>query len=104
MLQRHQILLTDWLAEFIKFCSERYDLSFSEVIRLTLCMEIPAWVTIKYPKYKTGISNREVVRQIKKIEAKNRTQEKQHMLISRIYFEARKAIEFVMTEEKKPER
>ena len=40
MLKRHQILLNDWLVEYIKNCSDRYDISFSEVIRLTLCVEM----------------------------------------------------------------
>ena len=35
-LLRHQVLLTDWQTDHLKLMAKQNDLSFSEVIRLTL--------------------------------------------------------------------
>ena len=104
MLKRYQILLTDWLADFIRDQAERYDVSFSEIIRLMLCMQLENLIKEGYPKYKFGISMKEVVYTLRKAERTNRLEEAHHKLISRTYFEARKAVEYILATDKKSKR
>lgn len=40
MLKRYQVLLPDWMEEYIKYLVDKYDLSFSEVIRGEICIAI----------------------------------------------------------------
>ena len=101
MLKRQQVLLNDWLIEYIKFTAEKYDWSFSETVRLVLCVEIASWVSAMYPKYKTKISNKDLANEVKKVADTKIMEEKHHRLISELYFEARKAAEFLIMQEKK---
>ncbi|UCC95219.1 MAG: hypothetical protein JSW40_00295 [Candidatus Omnitrophota bacterium] len=101
MLKRHQVLLTDWLTEYIKFLAEKYDVSFSEVIRISLSMYFMEMICLLHPKYKFPIAKKEMVRIFNQIAAKRLPEEAKHKLISQLYFEARKAIEFRLVQEKK---
>jgi len=42
VLKRYQVLLSDWLEDYIKFLSDKYDVSTSELIRIQLCIAILA--------------------------------------------------------------
>ena len=99
MLKRNQVMLTDWLVEFIKFHADKYDVSFSEVIRLMLCMQIEHLVSLEYPKYKFGIPLEEVMEVLNAAEKDNKFDVAHHKLISKIYFETRKAAEFMLNKE-----
>lgn len=101
MLKRQQVLLTDWLVDYIKFISEKYDVSFSEIIRITLCLQLGRLISLIFPKHKFDISEQEFIKILKRAEKRKRTEEEQHRLISRIYFEARKTIESRLHEMKK---
>jgi len=101
MLKRTQILLTDWLVEYVKYFCGRYDLSFSEIVRLIMCMEIGSWICTKYPKYRFGVTNQDIAKALLKAEKNKELVEKDHQLMSKIYFETRKAIEYFMKQEKK---
>lgn len=94
MLKRNQVLLNDWLVDLLKAISEKYDLSFSEIIRLLLSMEIIDLITAAYPDYKNKAIKREV---LGLIELRNKGQtismEDSHRIISKVYFEGRKAAE-----------
>ncbi len=37
MLKRYQVLLPDWLEDYVKLLADKYDLSFSEIIRTIIC-------------------------------------------------------------------
>ena len=39
MLKRYQVLLDDWLADTIKALADKYVISFSELIKVILCLE-----------------------------------------------------------------
>ena len=58
MLKRHQVLLTDWLADYMKYIADRYDLSFSEVIRLCLCLHCCDAISDMHPKKKFSVSSK----------------------------------------------
>ncbi len=101
MLKRHQVLLEDWVADHLKAVSEKYDISFSEAIRLMLCLQIPKLVKVAYPKFKIKTPDKELVKIIKAVNADKMEIECLHKVTSKIYFEARKAMELWSVEEKK---
>ena len=101
MLKRHQILLTDWLEDYIRFLSENYDVSFSEVIRGILSLQFIQMISILFPRYKSDLSSKEIARLLKKAVRKKEDQEELHRLISQIYFSAHKAIEYRLKHVKK---
>ena len=105
MLKRYQVLLNDWMADYIKFISERYDWSFSEALRLVVAVEIIGWVSAMYPKNQSKITEKELVASHKKWSKKPKTLEEEfHKAMSTIYFEARKAVEFYIVQETKKKK
>lgn len=94
MLKRYQVLLPDWLEDNIKYYIEKYGLSFSEGIRAELCSAILATVQLQFPEYKPGITIEEVISKLKKMNTKKVKKEEIKQLLSKIYFEARKASEY----------
>ena len=106
MLKRYQVLINEWLADHIKDITEKYDVSFSEAIRLTLCVEFGRHIAKRYPKYKYGITEEEIARMSIPSEKSMGKQEleKRHKFISKVYFEARKAIEYAREQEKKSKK
>ena len=101
MLKRHQILLTDGLADHVKSISEKYDISISEAVRLLLCLQIPKMISIAYPKYKNETIDKQLVATIKKAAGNKVKREELYKLMSKIYFEARKSLEFWSAKEDK---
>ena len=99
MLKRYQVLLEDWLADYIKHLAKTYDVSFSETIRLSLCSEYLNMAIVAY-NYKSKMNIAKVAKILKETMKSKYAVEDQHKLISKIYFEARKAIEFRLTKEK----
>ncbi|MGD9014842.1 MAG: hypothetical protein PVI33_02310 [Candidatus Omnitrophota bacterium] len=104
MLKRYQVLLNDWLADYIKVLAEKYDASFSEVIRLSLCMEYAHTIPLRYPGYKTKLNPKEIIRKVNKTAKLKQFKEEEHKLMSQVYFEARKAVEFALEKEKQSSR
>jgi len=104
MLKRYQVLLTDWQEEYVKFIAERYDLSFSEVIRIVIVLEAIMMTSLLYPEYKTSLPIKEVMAKLKKMANPDRNEAELHKLISAGYFEARKAIEYRMSKEKSEQK
>ena len=103
MLKRYQILLSDWLAEYAQFVSQEYDLSFSEAVRIIMCIGSIQAIRELEPKYKCHLSVKQMVDIVKKVNGKAR-EEVTHQRISQAYFEARKAIEFRLAQAKKKKR
>ena len=104
MLKRQQVLLSDWLVDYIKFLSEKFDLSFSEVIRGTLSLQFLNTISTLYPKHKPALSNNEISKILLSASKKKQTEEELRRLISKIYFEARKAIEFRLAAARKEKK
>ncbi|MFC1631982.1 hypothetical protein ACFL1I_00755 [Candidatus Omnitrophota bacterium] len=95
MLGRYQILLNDWQADHYKLVAKKYDVSFSEMIRMALCLDIIYATRLAFPKYRTKINDQVLKRVINKRQiAGNMTLAQFHSLLSKIYFESRKATEF----------
>ena len=56
--KRYQVLIPDWLEDYIKWGVEKYGLSFSELIRLEICQAVIFYVNGRYPEYTPGFTIR----------------------------------------------
>jgi hypothetical protein len=104
VLKRYQVLLPDWLEDYIKLLVDKYDLSFSEVIRTMICNWILASVPSIFPELKLGITPKEIYEMVKTEAQEGMEREDIHRMLSRIYFETRKAAEYRMAQEKKQKK
>lgn len=102
-MKRYQVLLPDWLEENIKYYVDKYGLSFSEGLRAEICYAILASVPKQFPEYKPDISSDELHGMLKKIQETEVSKEQVKRLLSRVYFEARKAVEYRLSKEKESE-
>jgi len=100
MLIRKQVLITDWLNDYITYLAELYDVSYSEVVRLGLCFEFITTIKELYPKSECEINRKELLNLLQKTLQEKKTTEEAHRFISKLYFESRKAIEFRMKRDK----
>ena len=104
MLKRYQVLLPDWLEDYVKLLVSSYDLSFSEIIRTMMCNWILSSVPILYPELKLEIMPKDILEMVKAEAQKNMEQEDIHRMLSKIYFESRKAAEYRIAQEKKKKK
>ncbi len=92
--KRYQVLIPDWLEEYIKWGVKKYGLSFSELIRLEICQAVIVYICERYPEYKSGYTMKEFSRDVSNFEKGKMNTEDLDKIISKIYFEARKATEY----------
>jgi len=105
MLKRYQVLLNDWLANGIKDIAKKYDISFSEVLRVALCIQVTESLARVNPKFKSKKTEKFVDDIIKKRnKGENLDSETLHKFFSDVYFEARKSIEAWKEEETKQKK
>jgi hypothetical protein len=98
--KRYQVLIPDWLEEYIKWGVKRYKLSFSELIRLEICLAVISHINARYPEYKSGFMMKDFQKGLSLFEKGKMNPEEMDRIISKIYFEARKAIEYRFLKEK----
>lgn len=96
MYQRYQVLLPDWLEDYVKLISSRYNLSFSEIIRLELSFSILSTVMEFFKDYKPNISKKDIFEEVTKFAENKINKIEFSSTVSKIYFEARKAVEYMM--------
>ncbi len=96
MLKRYQVLLPDWLEEYIKMGVETYGFSFSEIIRLEVCLSILTQIPAIHPEYKPRMNLQDILVAINQASTENIDKKKYDRFVSQIYFETRKAIEYRM--------
>ena len=101
MLKRYQILLDDWLAEHLRLIADKNDFSFSEMTRIVLCEGLLRTCPTLHPQYKSKIKAQELSQIAKEGSDSRTSMERRHQLASKVYFEARKAIEYMNAEIKK---
>ena len=101
MLKRCQVLLTDWQEEYIRNVAERYDQSFSEVLRIFLSEGFLYIIPLLHPEFKRGITGRKLADMTRKSGNPNTSIEERHKLISKLYFEARKTVEYRLNKVRK---
>lgn len=94
MLKRFQVLLSDWQAEYVKFISERYDLSFSEALRMIISVWAIGATKTMHPEFKSKFDTNEFINRAKQMTKDSIDEMSMHPLFSSLYFEARKAVEY----------
>lgn len=104
MLKRYQVLLPDWMEEYIKYLVDKYDLSFSEVIRGEICIAILCTVSKLYPDLKLDITPEEVFKMVEKDIQEGLEREEEYRMLSKIYHETRKAVEHRLKKEKEKKK
>ncbi len=104
MLKRYQVLLPDWLEDYIKIGVETYGFSFSELIRLEVCYSILTQIPALHPEYKPGMDLQNIIRAINQSTNEGLDKKKYDRFVSQIYFETRKAIEYRKQKLDKPSK
>ena len=94
MLKRYQVLLPDWLEEYIKIGVESYGFSFSEIIRLQICFSILTQIPEIHPEYSPKVSVKDILKTIHSASIDHVDKKSFDSFVSQIYFETRKAIEY----------
>ena len=101
MLKRYQILMNDWLADFVKERAKGFDISFSETVRMALCVYYTLLLSQDCKECKTGMTMKKNAAATKRWLESPEPLEEMHKAMSRVYFEARKAIECYQKQQKK---
>ena len=101
MLNTYQVLLPDWMEEYIKFMAKKYDMKISSEIRIHTALGIIYVVATLNPEHKVNLESKEFIGLTKKA-AKGELEEGEvHQMMSKVLFEARKAVEYRLAKEKK---
>jgi hypothetical protein len=93
VLKKIQVMLPMWLSDHIERMSEIVDLSVSEFMRLQLCLAVIAYTSIAFPQYKPDLTLKKICSDSRKLLSSD-DRESYLRFLSKIYFEARKAVEF----------
>ena len=93
-MKTYQVQLPDWLEKYIKHRSDLYDLSFSEVIRIQICFTILSFQKVLFPEYEADFSHKDILKKIKNKIRDEDDREETLEFCSKVYFEARKALEY----------
>jgi len=104
MLKRCQVLLTDWLADYANLITEVYDISFSEAVRVLMCVGAMAAITELESKHKPSVSIKKMLVTLRNITPGKLKEGIFHRQLSELYHEARKTIEVRMAWRKRKER
>jgi hypothetical protein len=99
--RKYQVLLSKWMEDYLKLVVERYDLTFSSEIRIHMCLGILYVTSILYPEFKTNLVENEFLELSKKAGKKELREEEVHQMVSKVLFEARKAVEYRLSKEGK---
>ncbi len=94
MLKRYQVLLPDWLEDYIKIGVETHGFSFSELIRLLVCFSILTQIPALHPEYTPNLTIKDILGAIGQATTENVDKKSFDSFVSQIYFETRKAIEY----------
>ncbi len=97
--KKYQVLLSNWMEDYIKYTAEKYDLNFSSTIRVYMCLGILYIISILEPDYKTNIQSKELTEPSKKASQNELKEEEVHQLLSKVIFETRKAVEYRLSKE-----
>ena len=94
MLKRQQILINNWLIDHLQEVAKKYDISYSELVRVMLCCNVIKNTRKLFPDEDIADMEKEYAELIeKKNDPDTYEPEDLHNFISKVYFEARKAAE-----------
>ena len=101
MTKKFQVILPNWLADYIEIIAEAYELNISEALRVEISLGILAATQQFFPEYEQKASLAEIFKQNQDTKPKDIDREQFHKNISKIFFETRKAVEFRVEKLKK---
>ncbi|MFH1045688.1 MAG: hypothetical protein V1727_01840 [Candidatus Omnitrophota bacterium] len=94
MLKRYQVILNDWQADHYRLIAQKYDVSFSEMLRMALCLDILYATKKGFPNYRPKVTDKLLSQAIKTHKISETMNSAQfHNFLSLVYFETRKATE-----------
>jgi len=93
MLKRKQVLLENWMIDYLKEITKTYEISFSESIRLLVSLQIVEIAKATNKNFKTKDFIKKISNVTEDYAKKDQCPEKLHNFISEVYFEGRKAAE-----------
>ena len=93
MLKRCQVLFEDWQMEYLNVMAGSLDISFSEAVRMSMSLGFLCGISTIHPEFKPGIEKKIIEKAVNKELA----EEEIHKLLSKLYFESRKAVEYRMS-------
>lgn len=101
MLKRYQVLLDEWMEDYLKFMAEKYTLSSSGAIRVHLGLGILYVIHVLHPEYKPALSDKEL-QELSNMASKNKLNKSEaNKMSSKIIFESAKAVEYILSKQKK---
>ena len=103
MLKRYQVLINDWLADYLKDVAKLYGISYSEALRLASCLYAGEMANELYPEYKYPFTKKKLKDIMRAYKEEKLSKKDLAKVMSQIYFESRKALEF-MTEKRKADK
>lgn len=98
--KRYQVLLSDWMEDYLKFITKKYDLNFSSAIRVHMCLGILNIISLLEPDFKIDLNHGDLIEYSRKASGNKAEEEEGHQLFSKIIFETRKAVEHRLSKEK----
>ena len=105
MPKKFQVVLPDWLEDYIQHLVERYELNFSEILRLEICIAILSLGKKLFPEFDPAVGLDDIAEFIQNYDPKKIDRETFLRFNSKIYFETRKVVEYRLEKElngKKP--
>jgi hypothetical protein len=103
-MKSYQVLLPRWLERPVKKRVEQLNVSFSEVLRVQVCLAVLALQKVMHPDYKPDMELEDFLNKIKSFLDENHEKNEILELYSDIYYETRKALEYREKQEKKAKK
>jgi len=100
-MKSYQVLLPRWLERPVKKRVDLLEVSFSEVLRVQICISILSLQNVLFPEYKPGLKLEYILNSIKELFDGNHEKGEIFDLYSDIYYETRKALEYREKQEQK---
>jgi len=92
MLNRYQIMLNNWLSDYLKIIAKKYKSNLSEMVRISLCLSIGRLIS-QYCKCDFNFNEKKLLEMMKKFPPSKQEAKARKALINNLYFECRKIID-----------
>ena len=99
MVEKFQVLLPEWLADYVHYLADTYDMKISEVIRMQVSAAAMFMAARLHPEFETDFEIDQLINTMT-AHARKHDKEKVERIVSKLLFETRKAVEYRMEKEK----
>ena len=93
-MKAYQVLLPHWLENHVKNRAELLDMSISETLRIQICVAVLSFHHVQFPEYETKMTVKCLSEILRMCLTKTIPRDEIHQLMSEIYYETRKALEY----------